>query len=419
MLNEKEHSSFFEYNEVFNTQNSIDNNVSYYYINLNEDINFKYNKEFRANIDENIFLDIFGYSELVTILSNHYNIKDNKLPSRYTCIYEQVNGITININKFISLLNEKLNLKFYTKKFSNNALYLVIEDVNKEIMVLKIILDKIKKNKNFKNNNEYIGNLSFLFINPNNTNHINIYNDIIEIHSMCNHKNNKRINLIVTDINNNISTISQEIEDVEDLDLDLLYESDEKGVPFSFYSDKILKDVNTQNKSSLYIFDGEPGTGKTTYIRYLINNSPDIDFYVLPQAISSIIFEPSFMTFLSQKLSNSVLIMEDVEQVLTSRDVNNNNSVGGILNISDGLFSDFLKIKMIFTLNNVNNIDKALLRPGRLTMRKTFTSLSDEKIKKICEKYGIEYSKDKNTLAKIFNDNNDYENDKKVSVGFK
>jgi hypothetical protein len=64
---------------------------------------------------------------------------------------------------------------------------------------------------------------------------------------------------------------------------------------------------------------------------------------------------------------NSVLIIEDAEAVIEERHGNTNGTVANLLNISDGLLSDCLNIQLLCSFNtNLSNIDKALLRKGRI-----------------------------------------------------
>ena len=91
----------------------------------------------------------------------------------------------------------------------------------------------------------------------------------------------------------------------------------------------------------------------------------------------------------------------------------------------DGLLSDILNIKIIVTFNtNLNNIDTALLRKGRLKYQYTFGSLCVEKTKALLkELYGDDYDTDNVTkpmiLADIYNieDNNAMQTPRKT-IGF-
>jgi len=134
------------------------------------------------------------------------------------------------------------------------------------------------------------------------------------------------------------------------------------------------------------------------------------------------LLQPDFITFLiSQK--NAILVIEDAEKVIASRENESKNSVvSTILQLTDGLFSDYLNIKIICTFNTqIDNIDKALLRKGRMTAFYRFKALNIKKTNAILESFGYKGVDKELTLADIFNfENNDFEkSDKKKSIGFK
>jgi ATP-dependent 26S proteasome regulatory subunit len=98
----------------------------------------------------------------------------------------------------------------------------------------------------------------------------------------------------------------------------------------------------------------------------------------------------------------------------------NASVVSTILQLTDGLFSDYLNIKIICTFNtNIERIDKALLRKGRMIAKYKFTALSAEKTKALAEKLGYENVKGSMTLADIFGlDKHDFKDPDKKAIGF-
>lgn len=150
-------------------------------------------------------------------------------------------------------------------------------------------------------------------------------------------------------------------------------------------NDKIVEFISNKDKSGIVFLHGEKGTGKTTYIRHLINTSKDVKFVFIQPAIFPMFSEPSFTTFLAS-LHDSVIILEDCESVVKSRKSGGSqqNSVSTLLNMSDGLLSDGLGIKFICTFNdNLPSIDEALLRKGRLISKYEFKPLCREKTEKL------------------------------------
>lgn len=126
----------------------------------------------------------------------------------------------------------------------------------------------------------------------------------------------------------------------------------------------------------------------TTYIRYLTSKLKKNIIFVSPGMVHNIT-DPAFIPFLI-KNNDAVLIIEDAEAAVESRDGSGRgDAVSNILNLTDGLLSDCLNISIIATFNtDMKNIDKALLRKGRLLMNYRFDKLSVPKSKKLLSKLG-------------------------------
>ena len=97
-------------------------------------------------------------------------------------------------------------------------------------------------------------------------------------------------------------------------------------------------------------------------------------------------------------MKNSILILEDAEEVLLDREMegNRNQAISNILNITNGLLNDALQIQIIATFNmNKKSIDKALLRAGRLIEEWHFDNLTVEEANKLALHLGSDkiYSK--------------------------
>jgi len=191
---------------------------------------------------------------------------------------------------------------------------------------------------------------------------------------------------------------------------------------FSEISTEIIEGLNDKKKSNLVILSGEPGTGKTTYIRYLTSKIKKNIIFIAPDMVDHIT-DPSFIPFLI-KNNDTVLIIEDGEPALQSRDGNGRTgAVSNILNLTDGLLSDCLNISILVTFNmEGKDIDKALLRKGRLLKNYKFDLLSIEKSKALLKKLGnTNATVDKPmTLADIYyyeSDNNSKTYERK-RVGF-
>jgi len=84
-----------------------------------------------------------------------------------------------------------------------------------------------------------------------------------------------------------------------------------------------------------------------------------------------------------------VLLLEDAEVALMSRETDNRNHVSTLLNLSDGILNSWLQISIICTINTTADLDSALLRPGRLLAHKVFPRLRPEQALKLARHKGM------------------------------
>jgi hypothetical protein len=202
--------------------------------------------------------------------------------------------------------------------------------------------------------------------------------------------------------------------DFTSVDIHEMYNDDFKEI------NEIINASMTKAESGIVLLHGEPGTGKTTYIKHLICKFKDKEFIFIQNDFVKDLLKPSFISFLLQN-KNSVLIIEDAEKVVVSRDnVSEDSIVSTILQLTDGLFSDFLNIKILCTFNtDIQHIDKALLRKGRMIAKYNFTPLSAEKTAVLAKRLGHDSISGSLTLADIFEyDKREFKNAVKKAVGF-
>jgi len=193
------------------------------------------------------------------------------------------------------------------------------------------------------------------------------------------------------------STEEVETGDFDAINIEELYNDDFASV------DKIISASIPKNESGMILLHGEPGTGKTTYIKHLISRFKEKNFIFIQNDFVRELLKPSFIAFLLQN-KDAVLIIEDAEKVVVARENSSDESVvSTLLQLTDGLFSDFLNIKIICTFNtNLDRIDKALLRKGRMIAKYNFAPLSSEKTVALTKKLGYEGVTGSLTLADIF-----------------
>jgi hypothetical protein len=199
------------------------------------------------------------------------------------------------------------------------------------------------------------------------------------------------------------------------LDINLFYEDDFKAV-----NDTICKRLTKDKDKGIVLLHGLPGTGKTTYLRYLIGKIKKRVLFVSPN-VAADITSPDFIELLVSN-PNSVLIIEDAENIIMDRKLNSNASVSNLLNISDGLLADFLNVQLICTFNNsLTLVDSALMRKGRLIAKYEFGKLSVQKSQRLSDHLGFTNSITKSmTIAEIANpDETDIVMERKEILGFR
>jgi len=184
------------------------------------------------------------------------------------------------------------------------------------------------------------------------------------------------------------------------MDLDLNY-----GSEFVKIHNTIIDRLNKPHDKGIILLHGDPGTGKTSYIKHLTSLIIDKDILFIPPSMAEMLSEPTIIPFLMDH-KNSILIIEDAERVIGDREGNGSPAgVSNILNLTDGILGDCLNIQVVATFNmKREKIDKALLRKGRLIAEHKFEKLSIEDTNRLLVSLGKEQvSEEGMCLADIYN----------------
>jgi len=181
----------------------------------------------------------------------------------------------------------------------------------------------------------------------------------------------------------------------------------------------ILQRLSDDKGKGIVLLHGAPGTGKTSYIRHLVNKINKKLIYI-PSNLARRLGDPDFLPFL-QDQKNSVLIIEDAEDILKERTAGDNGTMANLLNLGDGLLSDCLNIQIICTFNApLTRIDKALLRKGRVIASYEFKPLTIEKSNALLKSLDSDIITTKEmTLAEVFYEKDrDFLREEGVGMGF-
>jgi SpoVK/Ycf46/Vps4 family AAA+-type ATPase len=219
---------------------------------------------------------------------------------------------------------------------------------------------------------------------------------------------------IITFSNGSLDLKQLEIKPTQ-LDIALYYNDD-----FAETDALIKQRLGNNNDKGIVLLHGLPGTGKTTYLRHLIGSIQKKILFVSPSVACNLV-NPEFIDILIDN-PNSVLIIEDAENIIMDRRYNSDSSVSNLLNLSDGLMSDFLNVQIVCTFNSdLNRVDSALLRKGRLIACYEFGKLDAVKAQRLSNHFGFTETITKPmTIAEIANPSEKEQRVEKVQVlGFR
>lgn len=309
----------------------------------------------------------------------------------------------IDSEKLKNLISEKYEKNIAGVNYSRN--YTKIDKINFERDYFFVFNDGLLINL-------FSGNCYILFESKNEKMAEEITKDAIEF--IKKKQRNKEISFIIT-TKSGLRTKEIEIKKPK-LNINLHYNDDFKEV-----HTEVLHTLRKQNVKGLFLFYGLPGTGKSTYIKHLIHQQNKQVIFLSPKMAANL-DSMAFTEFLLEN-PNIVLVIEDAEELITSRDNHQNSQLSFLLNLTDGLIADSLGIQIIATFNtDLKNIDKALLRKGRLTAIYEFKELEFSKANNLAKALKIEdfETLQSMSLADIFNfkETNFVVKREKTKIGF-
>ena len=322
----------------------------------------------------------------------------NKIPSIFIC-----ESIPIEASEgFFKNYDSKLIWDYDNASKNNHYKYKIIELIDLDILVS--FYYSVEKNTSFSSLEVYYDSKS-KEIDKITSTLLDLKRKVIT--------NNNRINLIIS--NDNLLDSTRFNLPPQSVDIELHY-----GKKFLPIYDKIVDKLKKPNEKGLVLFHGEPGTGKTTLVKYL-STQLDKDIFFIPQTLVHSLASPALLPFFFNN-KNSILVIEDAEKVLGAREnAGSANYVSTILNLTDGILGDCLNLQIIATINTKKEkLDEALLRKGRLIAEYEFKRLDVQESNNLLNHLSKKYVTDTPmTLAEIFNlEDKLIRKEREESVGF-
>ena len=369
------------------------------------------------------FINILHYFNFMSTKSSNY------LPTAYN-FYDVVYGADLPTELLFTHLFDSLPSKRSTTTFYDTKIleYFEAEGFSKEVRI-----ESNKRQHSTYNYTLYVNTKKRLILNVSVDNDkktdlilIVFYYDLTKgeldtqldfnvLKSYERTKKKSNINLVKTDMGN----LDKEEYDLltPDIDLELNY-----GKKFLDVHNVIIDRLNRENDKGIILLHGDPGTGKTSYLKYLTKLITDKEILFIPPAMAEVLSEPSIIPFLMEN-KNSILIIEDAERVISDRETNGSpTGVSNILNLTDGILGDCLNIQIIATFNmKRERIDQALLRKGRLIAEHKFGKLTVSETNALLKHLGKEQTvNEEMVLGDIYNiDVELFKTNNTSKIGFK
>lgn len=198
-----------------------------------------------------------------------------------------------------------------------------------------------------------------------------------------------RLNIVVADGN----SLRLKPRQVPTVDLELTYYSKSARKALGKLKDFVLEDKPV---ARLHLLTGPPGTGKTSFLRHVFQDTGDDVFLIFVPALEAAQFcgrEGISLLTKQNKGKKVVIIIEDADCVLATRTTSSAGSTSSLLNIVDGLFAEMFDVRVVATTNlGTDNIDPAMVRNGRMGSCILLDMLNKKEQLEVAEKIGLDKS---------------------------
>ena len=174
---------------------------------------------------------------------------------------------------------------------------------------------------------------------------------------------------------------------------------------FDFTPEDLANDF-INSTANIIVLYGEPGTGKTTFIKRMLQgigftDNRTVNVVDTPAVMNS----PELIDKIFMSKHKDIFIFEDVDRHLYSRE-DGNDVMAGLLNAAEGLASPDVKIIISTNIRNLCEIDSALIRPGRCFRTIEFLKLNQTQQENVRTFLGLDTNSCSNSqsLAEVMNE---------------
>lgn len=198
-----------------------------------------------------------------------------------------------------------------------------------------------------------------------------------------------------------------------------------KGFPYVKDIDSYINSFLNSN-ASLLILQGDPGTGKTTFLKYILSlmqNKKDDELSIVYSFDENIFYSNEF--FKKIQLNDfDVLVLEDFNSIIhKNQESEGINPLNKFLSVCEGVISRKKKIIITTNIDSINQLHSALIRPGRCFDVLKFRALTNQEISELSICYDKEINLPTNniTLSEFYASINDEQNKNHINnkLGYK
>lgn len=253
-------------------------------------------------------------------------------------------------------------------------------------------------------------------------------------------KSNVDCNEIVFNL---ISTVDEYLVNKKMLRYDVIQYRDSDSLSSFFMTDDAFKNFEPKafpyvkdidgyinsflnSTASLLILQGDPGTGKTTFLKYILSlmqNKKDDELSITYSFDENIFFSNEF--FKRVQLNDfDVLVLEDFNSIIhKNQESEGVNPLNKFLSVCEGVITRKKKIIITTNIDSINQLYLALIRPGRCFDVLKFRALTNQEISElsICYDKEISLTTSNITLSEFYASINDERNKNHINnkLGYK